>query len=365
MNLSRQIQLILTEGKHAGSPKFAFLRGILDFIVEQNPQGEKIKIPLTYFVEKFLTYYWLMYLNGIRQLTTNRTFSFYRYLDTIIGELDMPPARSGSLSEKHIHTLWDTLKGQKKLSPETITALNRTRLTIFNGPVKHARNVSIKDRPIKLDFYEYPSSPPLYRFREGTYAELYKNEPIFVSLNKRYIRELKEMYFWFDKAILTAWAEFTDKLPSNREKVNHTGLTLLQIPEPTRKNLTFLRQHFRVLGVKRCAYCDDGHFDAVDHIIPWKMVKSDQFWNLLPICSSCNSSKGDRIWKLNYGAKKLLRRSIRKIVDNLDDNPGFKNQVVQHYIHIRKNPPLSSRKILTDALCEVTINRIKDFCAMK
>ena len=364
MNLSKQIQLILTEGKHTGSHKFAFLRAILDFVVEKNPREEQIKNPLIYFAEKFLTYYWLMYLNGIRQLTTTRPFLFYRYLDKIIDELGMPPAKSGFLSEKHIHTLWDTLKVQKKLSSKIITALNRTRISIFNGPVKHTHNVTIKEGPTKLDFYEYPNGSP-YVVRGRTYSEFYKNEPTFVSLNKRYIRELKEMYFWFDKAILTAWAEFTDKFPSNREKVNHTGLTLLQIPEPKRKNMIFFRQHFRDLGVDRCAYCDGRPFGAVDHIIPWKMVKSDQFWNLLPICSSCNSSKAGRIWKLNAGAKKLLRRSIRKIVDKLDEYPDFRNQVIQHYTHIREDPPLGSRKILRDALYDVTINRIEDFYGMK
>ena len=305
-----------------------------------------------------------MYLNGIRQLTTNRTFSFYRYLDKIIDELGMRPPRSGFLSEKDIHTLWDTLKAQEKLSPKVTTALNRTRFTIFNGPVKHTHNVTIKDRPTKLDFYEYPSGPA-YVVKEDAYTEFYKNEPTFVSLKKRYIRELKGMYFWYEKAILTAWAEFTDKFPSNREKVNHTGLTLLQIPEPKRKNMIFFRQHLRDLGVDRCAYCNDRPFDAVDHIIPWKMVKSDQFWNLLPICSSCNSSKAGRIWKLNAGAKKLLRRSIRKIVDKLDEYPDFRNQVIQHYTHIREDPPLGSRKILRDALYDVTINRIEDFYGMK
>ena len=204
-----------------------------------------------------------------------------------------------------------------------------------------------------------------YVARGRTYSEFYKNEPTFVSLNKRYIRELKEMYFWFDKAILTAWAEFTDKFPSNREKVNHTGLTLLQIPEPKKKNLAFFRQHFKTLGVKRCAYCHGRRFDAVDHVVPWKMVKNDQFWNLLPICRSCNSSKGDRIWKLSERAKKLLRRSIKKIVEKLDGYPDFKNQIVQHYTHIGEAPPLRDHRALTDALYKITISRIEDLYAMK
>ena len=61
MNPDRQIQLILTEGKHAGSHKFALIRAILDYIIEKSPGHNKdLDIPLIYLAEKFLTYYWVM-----------------------------------------------------------------------------------------------------------------------------------------------------------------------------------------------------------------------------------------------------------------------------------------------------------------
>lgn len=46
-----------------------------------------------------------------------------------------------------------------------------------------------------------------------------------------------------------------------------------------------------------CAYC--GHKQrykelTIDHIIPLAKMGTDDYWNLLPACRSCNLSKGDR-----------------------------------------------------------------------
>jgi len=361
MKLSKQIQWILTEGKHAGSHKFALLRAILDYIVEKNPnQDEDLKIPLIYLAEKFITYYWIMYLNNVKQIMTTNRFLYYEYLDTIIQELNVPGLVTGSLAEKHIHTLWEALRNEKKFPRKIVTALNKTRINTFNGPVRHTLYVSIREEPTNLDFYKFRDGPP-GPVKGGTYREFYENEITFVTLKKDYIGEFKEMYFWFEQAIITNWARFTDQFPDNRKKSNHTGLTLLEIPEPTRGDLNHFRKHFRDLDVVKCVYCDDRPFDAIDHIIPWKMVKNDEFWNMLPICRSCNSSKSDRIWILNEQAKKILKDSITNIIDRLDDYPDFRNQILTYFFHIRQTPPLEDGKVLCNTLYEMTINRIADF----
>ena len=114
MKLSRQIQLILTEGKHAGSHKFALLRGILDYIVEKNPKPDKdLNIPLIYLAEKFLTYFWVMYLNDIIQIPTSGSFLYYEYLDEIVEELKIKERTAGELSENHIHFFGNPLTSKQ------------------------------------------------------------------------------------------------------------------------------------------------------------------------------------------------------------------------------------------------------------
>lgn len=51
---------------------------------------------------------------------------------------------------------------------------------------------------------------------------------------------------------------------------------------------------------KRCFYCGKSLEKTtvqthVDHFIPWSFVQSDQLWNLVLTCSTCNSSKSDKL----------------------------------------------------------------------
>lgn len=45
-----------------------------------------------------------------------------------------------------------------------------------------------------------------------------------------------------------------------------------------------------------------GHYD-VDHFIPWSFVMNDKLWNLMPIDSSLNSSKNNKLpkWEPFFG----------------------------------------------------------------
>lgn len=361
MKLSKQIKLILTEGKHAGSHKFALLRSILDYIVEKNPEPDKhLNIPLIYISEKILTYLWVMYLNRAKQIPTSGRFLYYEYLDEIVSELGIKEKTTNTLNENHIHNLWELLGAQTKLSPKLITALNKTRRITFNGPVKHSLYVNAGGKQTNLDLYSFSAGTP-GMIKAETYREFYENEHISITVKKEHIKNLKEMHYWYEQAIITAWARYTDQFPENREKTNYTGLTLLVIPEPSKGNLNIYKKHYlNRLGVVTCVYCNKKHFEAIDHIIPWKMVKNDQFWNMLPICRSCNSSKSDRIWELKGTAKKILKKSINDIVTRLDEIPDFKNQVVTHFYHIHETQP-KDIKDLGEYLYKLTLGRIDDF----
>ncbi len=174
-----------------------------------------------------------------------------------------------------------------------MTAINRARYITFAHPIVHIENISGSVGKIHLDFYEYPKGDPS-QIKAKRYSDFYTQESTFITIRKKYVSDFKRMHYWFDKAVLLAWAEFTDNLPYNREGNMPTGVSLLQVSEPDRKSLTAFRKHFKDLGVRNCAYCNKRRFEAVDHVIPWSMVKADRFWNLLPICKSCNSAKSDQ-----------------------------------------------------------------------
>lgn len=73
-----------------------------------------------------------------------------------------------------------------------------------------------------------------------------------------------------------------------------------------------LVKHLSVLNMTketiRCAYCG-GEFSSWDHINPLVLDKAptgylNEINNLLPCCSSCNSSKGNRNWEIWMNSKK-------------------------------------------------------------
>lgn len=55
----------------------------------------------------------------------------------------------------------------------------------------------------------------------------------------------------------------------------------------------------------RCAHCggeEPRHGDlTIDHIIPVSLGGTNWVWNLQPLCSRCNESKGDRMHPLDAG----------------------------------------------------------------
>ena len=87
------------------------------------------------------------------------------------------------------------------------------------------------------------------------------------------------------------------------EKFNEHGDTsklLLKVENVSKRSS--LDPFYQVLSSfydGRCFYCgkkinrkEQAH---VDHFIPWSFVQSDQLWNLVIACTSCNLSKSDKL----------------------------------------------------------------------
>ncbi|MFC1671488.1 HNH endonuclease signature motif containing protein [Spirochaetota bacterium] len=358
LTLTKQIQLILTEGRNTGSHKFAFLRAIIDYIVEKGPDNDKdVNIPLVYFVEKFYQYFWVMHFLNTKQLTGNSQFKFYNHLETLKSKAMVNNRRIKSYSKKHIYDILMWIKQADKLDQETIKTINRARRIIYDGPVFHTRKIFHRDGDKILDFYRFPDRGPRAIKNASNYKSLFENENFYITIKGEYITEVNDMYYWFDKSILYYWALFTDKRCSDDNLEKPTGLSLLEIPDPFRENLDIYHKHFKSLGINNCVYCNMKRFTAIDHVIPWSIVKNDQFWNMLPICNTCNSSKSNRIIELTPEGKKTLKQSIKNIVNNIENKDVFNNQVKYHFIVTGKDYLVDKNK-LSSYLYDLTLNKV-------
>jgi 5-methylcytosine-specific restriction endonuclease McrA len=92
---------------------------------------------------------------------------------------------------------------------------------------------------------------------------------------------------------------------------------------PEKRRAIYERDDFR------CVYCGKGIEDEImltlDHVIPSELGGSNDHWNLITACISCNSSKKDLSLSqfLSYlkqknintdGIAKRIRRQIRRII---------------------------------------------------
>ena len=119
------------------------------------------------------------------------------------------------------------------------------------------------------------------------------------------------------------WARFLESV--NDERVITKILEKLDNATPKRNDLSLyqkiLHEEFQE---NNCFYCgrklnSNMH---VDHFIPWSFVKTDNLWNLVLACPSCNIKKSNYLVEYNY-VQKLEKRnsltqnmSISKIVEN-------------------------------------------------
>ncbi|WP_077325326.1 HNH endonuclease [Virgibacillus siamensis] len=87
-----------------------------------------------------------------------------------------------------------------------------------------------------------------------------------------------------------------------------------------------LLNHFE----RRCFYCGKALSDKkktthVDHFIPWSFVQSDQIWNLVLSCNTCNGSKNDKLPERKY-----LDNIIER---NNDLNEQVGTELMKNYKH--------------------------------
>ena len=66
---------------------------------------------------------------------------------------------------------------------------------------------------------------------------------------------------------------------------------------------------------KVCFYCNKklGKSAHLDHVIPWDFIKSDDLWNFVFSCPSCNSSKSNCVPDIEY-LDKLIKRNKTKAI---------------------------------------------------
>lgn len=165
--------------------------------------------------------------------------------------------------------------------------------------------------------------PPLFTWTKGDAAlELTAASRAFITANASALEVIANY----------RWAGYLEKInllaPGIIEKVQRDGAR--------RGSLTKVHAMLTETDEPRCFYCER-NFDArsvVDHVVPWTYLLSDDYWDLVLACVSCQTAKADRLPDARFITKLAATnaRRTRGILEKHRITPTLKmDHVAQHF----------------------------------
>jgi hypothetical protein len=148
---------------------------------------------------------------------------------------------------------------------------------------------SQKDRRIRelADAQFASHQPPIYRFTEG--GDAIEVHPAWRD------------YLVQQVAIIDGWVKH-NWIGYLQDRNPNTPAIIKKITPPLQRSSLTRQTHFwqvvMTQSTQRCIYTGnpiEPRDFALDHFIPWSFVCHNQLWNLIPVSSSVNSSKGSRL----------------------------------------------------------------------
>lgn len=294
--------------------KFYWFISLLDFVVKK--RKERLSVWDVVIGMVVNAWYPVCYFH----LSFGKGDSLGRVIEKLMQEYDIPMNKSREELEAY---LYEHI-GDKRL-------VSILRILTNNVPYRFLRpwiDTSDDSEVVRRsNVFEHDC---LYRFVDG--------DAMQIEINGRWMNYLQSNY-----AVLRDFA--------------YWNLTLfLQVRNPNVPNIPnkLIRQEVRNPLTKQHAYWDfaishgmavhclytgrqlaAGEY-ALDHFVPWSFVSHDLLWNLMPADESINSSKSDRLPKLDVYLPKLAiaqRQAIRVCLNN-----NFRGKIIEDYLSLGYTP---------------------------
>jgi len=287
------ISKILARDSKSTTYKYALLRGTIDLINDNSPfiiiKNDRAHFPLGLLIEKWLIYYYplvdLPQING----QTNIVFN------SKLKQLTLYYQSRGGFS-----AFYNDLKN--KGIPNDICFLflelvKQIAQTICKMPMRYIGNSITK---VDYSIYQYSSSgsKKLISNIDAEYL-IQKFGTFSIPIEYYEAFQILGSFINGQDAILFKWAEFSVKASGKVLSVNHVLEEVLQSPVTNRDILVSKRLYKDILNRDGKVYCVwsgklVNSYD-IDHIIPFATWKNNDLWNLLPVMSTLNNKKSDKI----------------------------------------------------------------------
>lgn len=285
----------LFSGMHTTTYKFCFLKSILENIYSLD---ENFSISLADIGETFCSVYWNMIcvhkMPQMPQYQTGARSIFEKIIEKMISE-------NPYLDGVHFDSI--NSEARNKYLREAIPVFEKNVIGAFYDDVDG-----------KL--YGFSKKEKRIWFNKNSFEFLSNNKLILDQVN---------YYEWLKKIEII--------LKANNQSIENLSTILEEITK--RSNLA----PFRELLINRgepltCFYCGKPLSGTihVDHVISWDYLKSDNLWNFVLACPSCNSSKNNKLPEEQF-INKLIERNkklgipspdIKKIYESAKKN-GFRS----------------------------------------
>jgi len=307
-DLQRTFISILRRGKKDNTYKFALARALLEYCRDnRNIGGRDIKYD--YLADKFLKYYWRQEcIFKIKQdFHTERSPRVIQAIRQVWG--DSSPGTFGKLKNSD-------KKRAKNMILRNIFGHARTKTSLVVPKFqKVASGNKAEERQI---FYNYDDDEKRIVLTPKAFEFFSNNYEILKSV------------------VLVEWTRFLEKtndLPKLMTKIYSNTAKRA----PSVKYRKALEEHF-----DHCFYCCSTLKDSthVDHFIPWSYIYSDDMWNFVLACRSCNCKKSASIPEekfLDYLIKRNSRYEDRiehlrtSLLKMSRSERGWENGIRNHY----------------------------------
>lgn len=268
--------------KKRNTYKFGFLKAILDNLFNGDVEKDMYYISYESLFEKFTANYW-----------------------NLVVKYELKQMRKDGRS--------DTSKIEQILKSEVVANPVLSTLEFYSIDTKTRSGIVKK---VSLECRKNVVGA-LYNDTNGlVYAFDLKSNGIAIGMNAyefllKFKVELEKLNYY-------AWAKFLEKINDDNALIR--VLDKLELATPKRNDLSIFRKILcEEFEQHTCFYCGKKLKSAthVDHFIPWSYIKSDNLWNFVLSCHSCNEKKNNKIPDINY--LNLLRQRNQKAISIQND----------------------------------------------
>lgn len=354
MNSIQLFEMILNSGVRTTTYKFGLLTSIIDYVIEnplEPPKNNFHFIPIFYLSKQFLAHYYPLVLSGVRQGPEVKEKTPTKIKNLILNfnlSNEITKKITFPLDTENVNLLLSFIDSSEKLPKELIKLLFEIRRIIIDQPLRYVQNV--KDvrvslfgllsslDPFQSDFEEHLKTGLQLKWQEIKFVknwdDLLTAENLHIFFSHQTFKEISDMRFWLRDVLIKRWAqECVERF--NADSPNLLSLFDLWKRTPQRDSSIINKYRLFYLdnGLKICTYCNQ-FVDKdlqLDHLLPWSKFPNNSFWNLYPVCSSCNSKKSDKIPRITKSIENRIRKHLKLCLFNENKSDIISNDINKIY----------------------------------